>query len=211
MVAVLALSGTALWAAAENERTIRFAKDDLGKVPKGWKAEKTGKGEGSVWKVVEDDTAPSKTGYALAQTAESPGNVFNVCVVQDSKYKDVDLSVAFKAVAGQRDQGGGFVCRYQDNNNYYVCRMNPLEDNYRFYKVVGGKRTELATKEGLKVRVNTWHTLKLKMEGDHVQCYLDGEKQLDGKDPTFKGAGKVGLWSKSDAQSHFDDFKVSGN
>lgn len=210
MIVVLALASTALWAAEEKERTIRFAKDDVGKVPKGWKAEKTGKGEGSVWKVVEDNTAPSKTGYALAQTAESPGNVFNICVVLDSKYKDVELSVAFKAIAGNRDQGGGFVWRYQDNNNYYICRMNPLEDNYRFYKVVGGKRTELETKEGLKVPVNTWHTLKVKMEGDHVECYLDGEKQLDGKDSTFKGAGKVGLWSKSDAQSHFDDFKVSG-
>src|SRR5437588_6586611 len=110
-VVVLALASTALWAAAEKERTLRFAKEDVGKVPKGWKAEKTGKGDGSVWKVVEDDTAPSKSGYALAQTAESPGNVFNICVLQDSKYKDVEVSVAFKAIAGQKDQGGGFVWR----------------------------------------------------------------------------------------------------
>jgi hypothetical protein len=210
VLAVLVLAGTALWAAEAKERNIRFTKDEVGKVPKGWKAEKTGKGEGSVWKVVADDTAPSKTGYALAQTAESPGNVFNICVLEDNEHKDVELSVTFKAVAGNRDQGGGFVWRYQDNNNYYICRMNPLEDNYRFYKVVGGKRTELETKEGLKVPVNTWHTLTAKMAGDHVECYLDGEKQLDGKDSTFKGVGKVGLWTKADAQSHFDDFKVRG-
>jgi hypothetical protein len=30
-------------------------------------------------------------------------------------------------------------------------------------------------------------------------------------DDTFKDAGKVGLWSKADAQSHFDDFKVDGS
>jgi hypothetical protein len=213
MVAAVALTATALGAAEEKQRTMRFSKDDLGKVPAGWQAAKTGKGEGSVWMVVEDDTAPSKTGFALAQTAESPGNVFNICVVDDSKYKDVDLSVAFKAVRGKKDQGGGFVWRYLDNNNYYICRMNPLEDNYRVYKVVSGIRTQLGedgTKEGIKVPTGTWHTLRVTMEGDHIMCYLDGEKQLDVKDSTYTDAGKVGLWSKADAQSHFDDFKVSG-
>src|SRR5205085_924421 len=188
VVALLALTGTVLWAA--QDKAIRFGKEDIGKVPAGWKADKTGKGEGSVWKVVEDKTAPSKTGYALAQTAASPGNVFNLCVVEDSKYKDVDLTVAFKAVRGQMDQGGGFVWRYQDPNNYYICRMNPLEDNYRVYKVVAGKRIQLETKEDVKAPTGTWHTLRVTMEGDHIQCYLDGQKQLDAKDSTFKDAGK---------------------
>jgi hypothetical protein len=212
VVAILALAGTTLWA-ADKVRSIHFGKDDVGKVPAGWKAEKTGKGEGSVWKVVQDDTAPSKTGLALAQTAESPGNVFNICVVDDIKYKDVELSVSFKAVRGKKDQGGGFVWRYQDNNNYYICRMNPLEDNYRVYKVVKGVRTQLGqegTKEDLKVPVGEWHQLKVTMVGDRVQCYLDGNKVLDVKDSTYKEAGKVGLWSKADAQTHFDEFKVSG-
>jgi hypothetical protein len=194
-------------------RSFRFSKDDAGKVPAGWKGEQTGAGEGSVWKVVEDDTAPSGTGCVLAQTAESPGNVFNLCVVDDSKYKDVDLSVAFRAVRGKNDQGGGFVWRYLDSRSYYVARMNPLEDNYRVYRVLAGKRTQLGeegTKEGLKVPVGTWHTLRVTMEGDHIQCYLDGEKQLDVKDSTYTGPGKVGLWSKADAQSHFDGFKVKG-
>ena len=213
VVALIAIMGTAVWAADDKGRTFRFTKDDVGKVPSGCKAEKTGKGQGSVWKVVEDDTAPSKSGYVLAQTAESPGNVFNICVVEDSKYKDVELSVAFKAVRGKKDQGGGFVWRYQDRNNYYICRMNPLEDNYRVYKVVKGLRTQLGeegTKEGLKVPAGEWHKLKATMEGDRIQCYLDGEKQLDVKDSTYKEAGKVGLWSKADAQTHFDGFKASG-
>jgi hypothetical protein len=210
VVAVLAFAGTVLWAAEDKARSIRFAKDDLGKVPAGWKAAKTGKGEGSIWKVVEDETAPSKTGYALAQTAQSPSNVFNICVVEDSKYKDVELMVAFKAVAGKRDQGGGFVWRYQDNNNYYICRMNPLEDNYRVYKVVNGKRSAEFQDETIKVPVGEWHTLKVKMEGDRIECFLDGKKYLDVKDASIIEAGKVGLWSKADAQTHFDNFTVSG-
>jgi hypothetical protein len=72
---------------------------------------------------VADETAPSRSGYVLAQTAKSPGGVFNICVAEDTRYKDVELSVSFKAVAGDSDQGGGFVWRYQDANNYYICRM----------------------------------------------------------------------------------------
>jgi hypothetical protein len=92
-----------------------------------------------VWQVVADATAPSKSGYALAQTAESPSAMFNLCVAEGPKYKDVEASVAFKAIRGKKDQGGGIVWRYQDANNYYIARMNPLEDNYRVYKVVAGK------------------------------------------------------------------------
>jgi hypothetical protein len=195
-------------AAEDKPRSFRFSKDDVGKVPAGWHADKTGKGEGSVWKVVADDTAPSGTGYALAQTAESPGGVFNLCVAEDTNCKDVEVTVKFKAMRGKNDQGGGVVWRYQDANNYYICRMNPLEDNFRVYKVAGGKRTQFDTKEELKVPVGEWHTIQVKQVGDKIECSLDGKKYLEATDGTFTKAGKVGLWSKSDAQSHFDDLQV---
>jgi hypothetical protein len=207
-VAVLLLAGAALL--AEETSIFQFGKDDLGKVPAGWKAAHTGKGEGSVWKVVADETAPAKNGYVLAQTAESPNAYFNLCVAQETRFKDLELSVAFKAVRGKNDQGGGLVWRYQDANNYYICRMNPLEDNFRVYKVVAGKRIQLGTKEDLKVPVGEWHTIKVEQEGDHIQCYLDGRKYLDVRDATFPGPGNMGLWSKSDAQTYFDAFRVRG-
>jgi hypothetical protein len=205
-IGLTSLLSAALFAVEGKERTFKFSKNDLGKVPTGWKATQTGKGEGSVWKVVEDDTAPSKTGVALAQTAKSPGGVFNICVAEDTKYKDVELSVSFKAVAGDEDQGGGFVWHFQDNNNYYICRMNPLEDNYRVYKVVAGKRTQLGGKEGIKIPVGEWHKLKVEVKGNKMEGYLDGKKLWEITDDTYKNAGKVGLWSKADAQSHFDEF-----
>jgi hypothetical protein len=204
------LVGAALAGAEDKGKNLTFDKKDLGKVPTGWKADKTGKGEGSVWKVVEDKSAPSKNGYVLAQTAESPSALFNICVADDPELKDVEAMVAFKANKGKNDQGGGFVWRYQDANNYYICRMNPLEDNYRVYKVVAGKRVQLETKEQLTVKANEWHKLKVKMEGNHIECFLDGEKMLDIKDDAFQKAGKVGLWTKSDAQTSFDDFRVKG-
>lgn len=210
VLAAAALAGAVLAGAEGDAPRFRFGKDDVGKVPPGWKAAQTGKGAGSVWKVVADDTAPSKSGYALAQTAEGPNSLFNLCVAEGPSLKDVEISVAFKAVRGKKDQGGGLVWRYRDANNYYLARMNPLEDNYRLYKVVAGKRMQLATKEDLKVPANEWHTLKVKQTGDHIECFLDGKKQLEGKDDTFTRAGKVGVWTKADAQTYFDALKISG-
>jgi hypothetical protein len=210
VVVAVALLGTAVATAEEKAMTLKFDKGDVGKVPAGWKADKTGKGEGSIWKVVADETTPSKTGYALAQTAESPSVLFNLCVADDTNYKDVEVSVSFKAMRGKRDQGGGIVWRYQDHNNYLLARMNPLEDNYRFYKVVAGTRTQLATKEDLKVPAGEWHVLKIKQKDDAVECYLDGKKELEAKCDAIEKAGKVGLWTKADAQTYFDNLTISG-
>jgi hypothetical protein len=206
---ILPLLATILMAADKGPRG-RFTKDDVGKVPAGWKAEKTGKGEGSVWKVVADESAPSKSGLVLAQTAESPRALFNLCVAEDGRFKDVEVRVAFKAVRGKLDQGGGIVWRYQDTNNYYLARMNPLETNYRVYKVVAGKRIQLGTKEDLKIPAGEWHVLKIKQTSDQIQCWLDGEKYLDVKDDTITKAGKIGLGTKADAQTYFDDLQVRG-
>jgi hypothetical protein len=208
-LAVVALLATTLLAADKKAPALKLGKDDVGKLPAGWKAAQTGKGQ-SVWKVVADDTAPSKTGLVLAQTTDDRDALFNLCVAEDGSYKDVELSVAFKAMAGKKDQGGGLVWRYQDANNYYIARMNPLEDNFRVYKVVEGKRSKEFQNAEVKVPAGEWHTLKVKMAGDHIECSLDGKKYLDVKDDSITKPGKVGLWTKADAQTYFDDFKVSG-
>jgi Domain of Unknown Function (DUF1080) len=208
--AALAVTGITVGADEGKERVFRFEKGDVGKVPAGWTAGKTGSGAGSVWKVVEDATAPSKSGLALAQTAEGPSPLFNLCVADGTAFKDVEVSVAFKAVKGEIDQGGGVVWRYQDANNYYIARYNPLENNYRVYKVVAGKRTQLESKADLKAAAGQWHTLSIKMAGDRIECSLNGVKYLEATDGTFAKAGAVGLWTKADAQTYFDDFKASG-
>ncbi len=206
-----ALFLTAFPFAEGKERGFRFVKGDLGKVPSGWKATQTNKGQGSVWKVVADASAPSKTGLALAQTAAGPKKVFNLCVAEDSSFKDGEISVHFKAIKGKEDQGGGIVWRSQDANNYYVARMNPLENNYRLYKVVDGQRMQLeTTKDNVKVAVGEWHKLTIRHVGDKIECFLDDTKLLEGKDNAIAAAGKVGLWTKADAQTYFDNFIVIG-
>jgi len=193
----------------ETGRTMTFSKDSLDKVPTGWKADHTGKDGASAWKVVADATAPSKKGHVLSQTGESPGPVFNLCVADDTSYGDVEASVMFKANMGKKDQGGGIVWRYVDADNYYIARFNPLEDNYRLYKVVAGKRIQLATKEDIKAPAGEWHKLTIKMTGDQIECYIGGKKSLDAKDDTIQKAGKVGLWTKADAQTSFDQFIIT--
>jgi hypothetical protein len=203
---IVALVGSAL--RAGEGKVMALDKKDLNKAPSGWTVAKTGKGEGSVWKVVADETAPSKKGLVLAQTAESPGPLFNLCVVDDTNAKDVEIRVAFKAIRGEKDQGGGIVWRYQDANNYYIARMNPLEDNYRVYKVVAGKRIQLDTKEKIKIPVGEWHVLKIRQQGDQIECFLDDQKHLSARDDTFTKAGRVGLWTKADAQTYFDALEI---
>jgi hypothetical protein len=169
-----------------------FEKSEPGKPPEGFKAE-VGR-----WEVVQDDK-----NRVLAQLASSPDDSFNVCLVQGSKYRNVDLSVRLKAVAGDLDRGGGVVWRAKDAKNYYIARYNPLEDNFRVYKVENGKRTQFAS---AKVPGDIqWHTLRITMLNDKITCYLDGMKHLEVVDKTFSEHGMVGLWSKADARTYFDD------
>lgn len=208
-VIVLALTTGMAMAADDKIRHADFEATSVGSVPKGWTVAKTGKGEGSVWKVVEDKKAP-KGSKVLAQIAEGPTGLFNLCVCDDVNYQKVEVSVAFKAVAGKIDQGGGVVWRYQDSNNYYISRYNPLEKNLRAYKVIDGKRQQLATAEDLDVKSGEWHTLRVEHDNkDEIEVYLNGKKLITlDKETTINKPGKVGLWTKADAQTYFDDFKA---
>jgi hypothetical protein len=194
-VALVAFLANPLLAQQGAKRTWTFDDDETGAIAKGFTNEV---GE---WKVSSSDS-----GKALAQYAKNPNSVFNVTLISDTNAKDVDLSVRMKAIAGEHDQGGGLVWRAKDAKNYYLARYNPLEDNYRLYHVVSGKRTliqnvDIAHSEG-------WHTLRVIMTGDQITCYYDGKKYLEAKDSTMPDAGRIGLWSKADAQSQFDDLTL---
>jgi hypothetical protein len=185
-----------------------FEKVKVGGLPKGWSVAKTGTGDGSAWAVAEDKSAPDGA-KVLAQTAESPAALFNLCVLDDAAFADVEVSVAYKAVKGATDKGGGVVWRYADANNYYVARFNPLEDNFRLYHVVDGKRTQIGGKEKLTAKAGEWHTLKVRMVGESIACSLNGKVEIEVKDKTFAKPGKVGVWTKADAQTYFDDFQAA--
>lgn len=204
LCAAVAMSSTAC---ASDVFRMSLENAPVGKLPQGWIEAKTGEGPGSAWKVVEDANAPAGKN-ALAQTAtEGPQRLFNLCVAENTSFTDLDITLAFNAVAGKIDQGGGPVWRYKDSGNYYIARMNPLENNYRLYKVVAGKRTQLATAD-VKAAAGTWHTIRVVHQGKRIHCYFNGKLYLDATDDAFPNAGKIGLWTKADAQTRFANLRT---
>jgi len=187
-------------AAQEEKKSWSFDADNAGTIANGFI---NNVGE---WKVVADLTAPSSPNV-LGQLAKNSGSTFNITLVSDTNYKDLEISVKMKAIAGKEDQGGGLVWRAKDAQNYYIARYNPLEDNYRLYKVEKGRRSQLKSAD-IK-HTEGWHTLRVTMNCTLIQCYYDGQKYLEAKDNTFVGAGKIGLWTKADAQTEFDDLTVN--
>jgi hypothetical protein len=200
LVAVaLFLTDAASQAAEGVKITWTFEEDATGAAPRGFSP---AVGE---WTVVAADG-----GKVLAQSARNANSVFNVVLVDSTNAKDVDISVKIKALAGEYDQGGGLIWRAKDAKNYYVARYNHKEDNFRVYKVVDGVRSQAFQNADIKHH-DGWTVVRVTMKGDHIECYLDGTKYLDVHDSTFPDAGKIGIWSKSDARSHFDDLTLSGN
>jgi hypothetical protein len=197
LAVVLALACLPAFAADDDKKQVwNFDDDKPGDVAKGFK--------GYVGKWV---VAKSAEGQALAQTATNPNSTFNIALIADTSATDVDISVKMKAIAGEIDQGGGIVWRAQDDKNYYLARYNPLEDNYRLYKVIGGKRTLLQNAD--ITHSDGWHTLRITMKGDSITCFYDDKKYLEHKDDALPKAGMIGLWSKADAQSQFDALSLS--
>jgi hypothetical protein len=142
----------------------------------------------------------------LRQEAKGASSSLNV-VLNKTKALDLELEVSLRAVGGEIDQGGGLIWRARDGRNYYLARLNPLEGNYRLYAVVNGARTQLATAEAT-VEQDTWTTLTVRMQGDHIECALDGRTLLEARDATFSEPGRIGLWTKADARTEFDNLTL---
>ena len=190
-----------------------FESNVPGQLPEGWSQFYTGPG-GTDWKVVDD-----MGNKVLAQLfSDNPNGHFNIIVNDSMSVKDMALSVRFKGVKGKHDQGGGFIWRFTDKDNYYIVRANPLEDNVVLYKVEKGKRTDLPlVDKGRTYGVDvprlgeTWHSLKLTVKGDLFTVYLDDKELFKVRDSTFPQAGQTGLWTKADAVTYFDNFEIEQN
>jgi hypothetical protein len=184
-------------------------------MPAGFTTTLTGQGKVGVWIVTVDGASPGR-GHVLAQIDADPtGYRFPICVYDKVTVKDADISVKFKAVSGEKDQAAGIVWRYRDKDNYYIVRANALESNVVLYKVLNGKREFLppngeGRSYGKKARVPSgqWQALRVTAAGSLFAVYLNGEKLFEVEDSTFPGAGKVGLWTKADSVTYFDDLEI---
>lgn len=156
------------------------------------------------WTVEAMPDAPSGK-RVLVQRATT--NAFNVIVAPGGPWANVDASVRFKPISGREDASGGVVFRFADGH-YYVIRANALEDNFRLYAYERGRR-QLATAAVRPPALGRWHTIRVVAVGDHIQGWLDGRRLLVHRDPRFR-SGRVGLWTKADSITAFDDVVVRG-
>ena len=206
LLAIAVLSGTAF------ADTINFDNVKPGALPPGWTATKTGSGSPK-WSVENDASAPSKPNV-LKQSGEA---TYPLCILDGSKVRDGFVEVKFKPISGNEDQAAGVVWRVRDADNYYVCRANALEGNVVLYKTESGKRSSLdiaGRKGGYGVKApvpkNEWSTLRVQFDGSKFAVMLNGKPLFEVEDATFSDAGKVGLWTKADSATLFDDFNYGG-
>lgn len=192
-------------------RRFDFALTAVGKLPVGWRVEGTKQsGPLATWQVVEDATAPSPPrALGLVESKHGSDPTYNLCWVGGGhlSFRDGTIALRVKAVSGEVDQGGGPMWRVRDHGNYYICRVNPLERNFRVYRVVGGVRKQLASAD-TDAAAGEWHTIEVEHRGQRIVCKLNGSHVLEVTDEHLPDAGGVGLWTKADAVTTFDDLVI---
>lgn len=192
-----------------------FESSATGGFPEDWSTAMTHDGGAPRWVIREDASSPAGS-KVLAQVSEdATSGRFPLAIYEDASVADGEIRVRFKPVSGRIDQAAGLIWRYTDENNYYVVRANALEDNVVLYKVEQGRRSSLAPlgqpdAYGVDHTVadQQWSTLGVRFDGPRFTVYFDERELLEVEDRTFAGAGRVGLWTKADSVTYFDDFEV---
>lgn len=180
--------------------------------PVGWTLTMTGRGEPK-WTVEAEPSAPSKPNV-LKQSGQA---TFPLAIKSDTAIRDGFVEVKFKAVAGSADRAAGIIWRASDATNYYVVRANALEDNVVLYKTIDGVRTPLdivGRKGGYGISTpvssGQWHALRCDFAGSRFKVTYDGQPLFEVEDATLTNAGMIGLWTKADSVTMFDDLAYDG-
>src|SRR5450432_1930520 len=181
-----------------SNHAVSFESTRTGVAPEGWTATLTGSGEPK-WTVENDETAPSKS-KVLKQSGRA---TYPLLLKNDTSIKDGFVEIKFKAIAGSQDRAAGVVWRAKDANNYYVTRANALEDNVVLYRTVDGVRKG-GYGTDVQVPANTWHSLRIDFKASRFRVSFNGKQLFEVEDSTFTDAGKVGLWTKADSVTLFD-------
>jgi hypothetical protein len=179
---------------------VNFDDAKLGTTPEGWQATETGIGTAH-WSVEKDESAPSPT-QVLKQSGEAE---FPVCIFQRTEMVDGFVEVKFKAVAGKEDQAGGVIFRVKDKDDYYIARANALEDSVVLFHTLRGHREQVKSID-TKVIARQWHKLRAEFLGPHITIYFDDNLVIRADDEALRGSGKIGVWTKADSVTLFDDF-----
>jgi hypothetical protein len=197
---ILVGAAAAVVGSAARAETATFAVDKPGAPPAGWQCGSTGGGSPR-WTVEADPTAPGKSNV-LKQSGSGP---FPWCVKTGTSLADGVVEVKFKPLSGREDQAGGLVWRWKDGNTYYVARANALENNVSLYYTERGRRITIKYVDA-PVPGNVWHTLRAEFKGTRIRILLDGKAYIELDDNHIAGPGAVGVWTKADSVTVFDDF-----
>ena len=185
--------------------TINFDSDPVGASPAGWSGGVTGSGSAK-WSVEPDPTAPSPPNVLK----QSGSGSFPWCIKTGTALADGAVEVKFKPISGKEDQAGGLAWRWKDGNNYYVARANALEDNVSLYYTAKGRRNTIKYVNAPVAR-NQWHTLRVEFAGQRIRVAFDGKVYIEVDDHHIAGPGAVGVWTKADSVTAFDDFRYSSD
>ncbi|MBI5485820.1 MAG: hypothetical protein HY905_00655 [Deltaproteobacteria bacterium] len=181
-----------------------FDGDAAGAAPAGFQFGLTGPGPQGRWVVQAETDAPTPPNVLAQVDTGDTDDRFPVAVADEPVLQDVRVTVRCKMVSGTVDQACGLVLRYRDANNYYVTRANALENNIRLYCVKDGRRHQLASWSGT-VTGGVWHEYAFEARGDQFRVFWDGQQLIEQRDGTFSEAGRIGLWTKADSVTYFDD------
>jgi hypothetical protein len=176
----------------------------------------TNQGTASKWAIVKDSTAPTPP-YVFAQISNDADDTrFPVAILDKPVFQNGEISVRIKPVSGKTERAGGLVWRFRDPNHYYVVRANALENNVALYRVEAGQWKQLRPKGAVNVwsvrhpvPANSWSILKVAFKGPVFSVYFNHRRLFQVEDKSYQGAGKVGLWTKADSVTYFDDFRVA--
>jgi hypothetical protein len=200
MKALIPIIALILMTGAAMAETVSFDNDKAGALPAGWTAGVTGRGTPK-WAIETDASAPSKSNVLK----QSGSGTFPYCVLKESSLTDGFVEVKFKPLSGREDQAGGLIWRFKNGDNYYVARANALENNVSLYYTENGSRKTLKYVDA-PVPGNTWHTLRVEFSGEAIKVLLNGKQYIEYKDSHIAGTGAVGVWTKADSVTAFDDF-----
>jgi hypothetical protein len=189
-----------LASAAALAQVVDFDAEAVGTLPAGWTCGVTGRGSPR-WIVAVDPDAPTQPNVLL----QSGSGTFPWCVKRDTALADGFVEVRFKPISGREDQAGGLVWRWQDGDHYYVARANALENNISLYYTEKGSRKTIKYVDA-PVSAGIWHRLKVEFAGAHIAVSLDGKRYIEVDDRHIAAAGAVGVWTKADSVTAFDDF-----
>jgi hypothetical protein len=205
---VLCIGGCLEVSESASQRTWTFEDGVPNERPVGWTLAATNPTAGLArWRIQTDASAANGRKVLALTHSENYDGTFNLAIADETSLADLELTVQVQAVSGEEDQGGGPIWRCRDEDNYYICRFNPLESNFRVYVVADGRRRQLAGTR-VETRPGRWYEVRVRMRGQQIECWLDGRHPLRVTDGTFRRPGRVGLWTKADAVTSFDSLQV---